>query len=158
MHPDAGEQIRLGWREWLSLPELSIPYIKAKVDTGARTSALHTFELETFRQSGKFMVCFSIHPLQKREDVVIQCTAEVIDERWVSDSGGHREQRYVIHTPVRFGDHERPIEITLTNRDTMSFRMLLGRTAMNTNFVVEPGASYLFGKPGKKEIKHSYPV
>ncbi len=137
----------VGWREWLALPELGIEHIKAKVDTGARTSALHAFEVEEFFDDGAKMVRFSMHPLQEREDVVKVCTAQVVDERVVSDSGGHREKRYVIRTLARMGEHEWPIELTLTNRDTMLFRMLLGRTALAGRFMVRPEKSFVFGKP-----------
>lgn len=137
----------IGWREWVSLPDLGIAWIKAKVDTGARTSAIHAFEVEEFFDAGRKMVRFSLHPLQKRDDIVQTCTAPVVDERVVSDSGGHREKRYVIETPVRLGDREWPIEITLTNRDTMLFRMLLGRTAMEGRYLVKPESSFLFGQP-----------
>ncbi len=137
----------VGWREWVSLPELGIEWIKVKVDTGARTSAIHAFEVGEFKESGVKMVRFSIHPLQKRVDIVKTCVAPVVDERVVSDSGGHREKRYVIRTPVRMGEHEWPIEVTLTNRDTMLFRMLLGRTALAGRFLVQADASFLFGRP-----------
>ena len=136
----------IGWREWLSLPELGIPHLKAKVDTGARTSALHACYLETFHEHGVAMVRFGIHPLQRRTDIVIDCTAAVIDRRDVTDSGGHREKRYVIETHAVLGDVSWPLELTLTNRDSMRFRMLLGRTAMEDRFVVVPSASYLLGR------------
>lgn len=137
----------LGWREWIALPELGIERIKAKVDTGARTSALHAFELQSFRKSGDLWVRFALHPVQKRNDIVIQCEVPVLDEREVTDSGGHREMRYVIKTPIIVADHCWPVEMTLTNRDTMGFRMLLGRTAMKGLFVVDPNRSYCMGKP-----------
>jgi len=133
----------IGWREWLSLPELGITKIKAKVDTGARTSALHAFEIQPFKQENKHYIRFKMHPLQRRTDMLIECVAEVKDIRWVIDSGGHRERRYVIQTPVKVGQSVWFIELTLTNRDTMNFRMLLGRTAMRNRVVVNPAVSFL---------------
>jgi hypothetical protein len=139
-------KLYVGWREWLALPELGIPAIKAKIDTGARTSALHAFTLQPFRANGRLQVRFGIHPLQRRKDIKINCVADVIDQRVVRDSGGHKETRYVIQTPMRMGDHQWPIEISLTNRDSMLFRMLLGRTAMQLHVLVDPGASFLTGR------------
>lgn len=136
---------RLGWREWVALPELDIAHIKAKVDTGARTSALHAFSHSTFHERGVLMVRFRIHPIQRRVDIEQECIAEVIDQRTVSDSGGHREKRLVIATPVQLGERRWTIEVTLTKRDNMQFRMLLGRTAIKGHYVVDPGRSYLIG-------------
>lgn len=147
------EPTLIGWREWLSLPELGIKGIKAKIDTGARTSALHAFAVECFSENNRRMVRFGIHPIQKNTRVEKWCAAEVVDEREVSDSGGHREMRYVIYTPISLGGHTWPIEITLTNRDTMKFRMLLGRSAMTEGFLVDPKSSYKMGKPEKKQHK-----
>lgn len=137
---------KIGWREWLSLPDIGVPHIKAKIDTGARTSALHAFDIETYTEKGVEMVWFAIHPIQKRSDIVHECRCELYDQRWVSDSGGHREKRYVIQTNIEMAGQVWPIEMTLTNRDTMKFRMLLGRTAMKGRFLVDPGRSYLLGK------------
>lgn len=136
-------RITVGWREWAALPDLGIEKIKIKVDSGARTSALHAFELRPFKKKGKHYIRFKIHPLQRRSDVVRECVAEVEDIRWVTDSGGHRERRYVIKTLINIGSNSWPIEVTLTNRDTMNFRMLLGRTAMKKRVIVNPTLSFL---------------
>lgn len=140
------ESLKLGWREWCTLPDLGIPAIKAKVDTGAKTSCLHTFSIEPYSENGIPSVRFQVHPLQKNEQLVLECTAAIKDEREVSDSGGHKEMRYIIETTVLIGDTSRLIELSLTNRDTMRFRMLLGRRAMKEHTLVDPAASYLNGR------------
>lgn len=133
----------IGWREWVALPELGIDKIKAKVDTGARTSALHAFALEPFTEDGKNRIRFDIHPLQNNTEVTVTCIADIVDYRRVTDSGGHSEMRYVISTPVFIGEKSWPIEITLTERDTMLFRMLLGRNAIKRRYAVNPARSFI---------------
>ena len=143
----------VGWREWIALPELNIPAIKAKVDSGARTSALHTFNLNRIKENGKDVAEFQMHPLRKRDDVVINCKSEIIDMRSVKDSGGHVEERYIIKTLAVLKDLSWEIELSLTNRDDMLFRMLLGRTAMvESNLCIDPAKSYCFGT----ELSQSY--
>ncbi len=137
----------LGWREWVALPEFGITQIKAKIDTGARSSALHTVDMEPYQLDGKNWLMFTVETKQKQTGKLIECHAPIKDRRVVSDSGGHKQRRYVIETPLVFGQHLIQAEITLTNRDSMRFRMLLGRTAMNKVFIIDPHASYLQGKP-----------
>ncbi len=136
----------IGWREWLVLPDLNICKIKAKVDTGARTSALHTFWVDAYQKNHQQWVRFAVHPFQYNTDVVVECDAPVKDQRMVTDSGGHKQRRYVIETSVNLGERAFVAELTLTDRDTMRFRMLLGRTAINSRFLVDSKASYMQGR------------
>lgn len=150
---ESAKLLTLGWREWVSLPELGISRIKAKIDTGARTSALHAFEVRPYTENGRDRVEFRMHPEQKNNDTVITCTADVLDKRKVTDSGGHSEERFVIRTELRIGAHHWPIEATLTARDDMLFRMLIGRTALKGRAQVNPARSYVLGK--KKKVKQT---
>lgn len=138
--------LTLGWREWVSLPDLELSQIKAKVDTGARTSSLHAFEITPYSKGDEQHVRFHLHPNQKDDETVKVCSAPVIDQRTVTDSGGHREDRWVISTLLTIGTHSWPIEMTLTSRDDMLFRMLLGRSAIKDRALVDSSRSYLVGK------------
>lgn len=140
----------IGWREWVALPELNIARIKAKIDTGARTSALHAFSLKPFTENGRNKISFDIHPLQHDTSSIITCTADVVDKRLVTDSGGHEEERYVIMTSIIIAGQAWPIEITLTERENMLFRMLLGRSAIRKRFIVNPARSFVTTKVQKK--------
>lgn len=135
----------MGWREWVRLPDLEIATIKAKVDTGARSSSLHAVDVEIEKKRGKSLVRFKVHPLQDSTKGLNtrQCEVPLLEERWIRSSNGKRELRPVIMTPLEFGGAIWPIELTLTSRDMMGFRMLLGREAIRRRFVVDPGRSFL---------------
>ncbi len=137
----------LGWREWVALPGVGLERIKVKVDTGARTSALHAFSLDTFTRRKSEWVRFGVHPIQTNRSVAVTCEAPIKDRRKVTDSGGHSERRIVIETEVVIGAWRKIIELTLTDRDTMRFRMLLGRTALAGSFLVDSRRSYVAGDP-----------
>jgi hypothetical protein len=147
----------LGWREWVALPELGIDHVKAKVDTGARTSALHAFFVDPFMRRGQQWVRIGVHPLQNSAEPAVEVDVRVADHRSVTDSGGHREMRYVIRTDVLLGPARWPIELTLTNRDSMKFRMLLGRTALSGRYVVDPRLSYRIGKAPASLVRDKSP-
>ena len=134
----------IGWREWVAFPELGIEKIKAKIDTGARSSALHAYDIETYKtRAGKRKVKFCVHPLQKNSKVIVDCHASVIDQRIIKSSSGQKELRTTILSILNMGDAQWPIELTLTNRDTMGFRLLIGRTAIKRQFLVDPQRSFL---------------
>jgi|SRR5690606_18508250 len=137
----------IGWREWVQLPELKIARVKVKVDTGARSSSLHAFNVELVRRKKRTLVQFSVHPLQGDSATTVVCSAELVDQRWVKSSNGKRELRPTIRTAVGFGDDVWPIDLTLTSRDLMGFRMLLGREAVRRRFLVDAGRSFLMKRP-----------
>jgi hypothetical protein len=145
----------LGWREWVRLPDLNVGRIKAKVDTGARTSCLHAFEIKPFTRDGHTYVNFVVHPVQRQSKPEISCTARVVDYRGVTDSGGRVEQRYVICTDLKLGASSWEIELTLTNRDQMGFRMLIGRQALKGRYLVDPGRSFIARRKSKKATSKS---
>ena len=137
----------IGWEEWCSFPDLNLPAVKAKVDTGAKTSALHAYDIKAFTKEGQKFVRFKIHPLQKNKKLEVACEAPLSDHRSVTSSNGEREKRYVIKTPMQIGSKKVMAEITLTARHKMTFRMLLGRDAIcRAKFVVDPVKSFLQGK------------
>jgi hypothetical protein len=137
----------VGWREWVSLPGLGVPWIKAKVDTGARTSALHAFDLEEVERDGERWVRYSVHPWQGSDEDAVACESRVVDRREVRSSSGHAEERYVVQLDVSMGGQEVDAEVTLSKRDEMGFRMLVGREALCQGFLVDPSGSYLGGRP-----------
>lgn len=134
--------LRLGWEEWIGLPSLGLPALKAKIDTGARTSALHAFDIEPFGPAGRPKVRFGVHPVEGRDDITVMCAADVIDRREVTSSNGETESRFVIKTMAKMGKHKWPIEVTLTNRASMSYRMLIGRQAMAEPVSIHPTESF----------------
>lgn len=140
----------IGWREWATLPDLGIMAIKGKIDTGAKTSSLHAYDIEAFEKGGKSYVKFKVHPLQHDFSVVVECTALLVDKRHVTDSGGHKEERFVIRTSMVIAGFKKRIELTLTNRKSMKYRMLIGRAALK-HFYIDATQSYLSGKTLKQK-------
>lgn len=141
----------IGWREWVGLPDLGIERIKAKVDTGARSSSLHAFDIEIFEKAGQEWVRFKVHPVQRKDNKVVEVESKVLDSRSVRSSSGMADLRPVIETNVTLLGHTWPVELTLANRDQMGFRMLLGRQAFRRRFLVDAGKSYFGGKLRKSK-------
>lgn len=133
----------VGWREWVALPDFAIKRIKAKFDTGARTSALHASKITPFTKDGAAYVRFVVHPLQRQRKPAKTCVALVIDHRRIMDSGGRSEERYVVRTTLKVGLSAWPVELSLTNRDQLGFRMLIGRQALRRRYVVDPARSFV---------------
>ena len=140
----------IGWREWVELPDLKIRRIKAKIDTGARSSSLHAFDISTFDRDGKTFARFKVHPIQRNSRKTVTCEAEVLEVRQVKSYSGHAQKRIVIVTTVEVLGEAWPIELTLANRAEMGFRMLLGREAVRGRFLVDAGISFYDGEPKKK--------
>ncbi|MER7796396.1 RimK/LysX family protein [Microbacterium sp. NPDC096154] len=144
---DVPSHVLVGWREWVGLPGTGIEWLKAKVDTGAQTSSLHAFGLKEFTRDDEPWVRFEIHPWQRSADDAVQVELPVHDRRRVRSSSGHSEKRVVVLMAVRLHDHVIRAEVTLTRRDSMGFRMLVGRELLSKGFLVDSAASYLGGKP-----------
>ncbi|RED49728.1 ATP-dependent zinc protease family protein [Aestuariispira insulae] len=141
----------VGWREWVAFPELGVPSINAKIDTGAKTSAIHAYRPRIVTVHEQEFVEFYVHPLQRRKKPEILCRAPLVDKRAVTSSNGQSQNRYVIRTTMVLGGQSKAIELTLTDRDEMSFRVLIGREALRGGFVVDPGRSYcVSGEKSKK--------
>lgn len=148
----------IGQEEWIALGSLGLPAICARVDSGAKTSAMHAFNIKPFEKDGKSMVRFEVHPIQHNRKIVVKCEAEVVARRSIRSSNGSSEQRYVISTPITLGDESWNIEITLTNRDEMGYRMLLGRQAMENRVLVDPGRVQCTVQMGNDEARRLYKV
>lgn len=146
----------IGNEEWCGFGELEIPAIKARVDTGAKTSALHAFNVHCFEEKNEKFVTFDVHPIQHNRNYVKSCKAKLVDARIVKSSSGEQERRYVIKTTITVQDQTWEIEITLTNRDNMGYRMLLGREAMEKRFLVDPEKSFCLGERSEKEVLKLY--
>lgn len=147
----------IGWREWAALPDLGVAPIKAKLDTGAWTSVIHAWEVQPFENAGQEWVRFVVHPGQRDRKNTVRCEAQVVDRRNITSSSGHREQRYIIETAIKFGSENWPIELGLTDRDEMGFRLLIGRKAMRGQFIVDPESSFRLGRPSKKKTPRGAP-
>jgi hypothetical protein len=147
------DKLVAGWREWVSVPTLGVASIKAKLDTGARSSALHAYDVTRLTIEGKPWVRFGVHPFQRNDSAVRNCLCPVVDERIVTNPGGRRQRRIIIEVDISMGQHTWPIELSLTDRDEMGFRMLIGRTAMHGLLIVDPDASYRLGRLPRKRKK-----
>ncbi|OGT64503.1 MAG: hypothetical protein A3J38_02965 [Gammaproteobacteria bacterium RIFCSPHIGHO2_12_FULL_45_9] len=151
-------KLLVGWQEWCALSQHGLPALKAKIDTGAKTSALHAHHIEPFKRLHQDYVRFIVHPLQNTTDHPKICTAEVIDQRYVMSSNGHREWRYVIQTPLTLGADTWNIELTLSNRDPLTFRLLLGREALNGRVLINPKAKLCQGRLLQSALQTLYPT
>ena len=146
----------IGNQEWCAFPELGILAIKARVDSGAKTSSIHAFNITTYLREDVQWVKFEVHPVQRNDQISIQCECPIIDQRDVKSSSGTSETRYVISTPISLGEEVWDIQLTLSDRDAMGYRMLLGREAMNGRLVIDPSMKCVLGKISIKKINGLY--
>ena len=156
MSTETPDPVVAGWREWVSLPGVGVPWIKAKLDTGARTSAIHAFDLVELDREGERWVQFSVHPWQKSHDDVAEVTCPVIDTREVRSSNGQSEQRYAVRMEVGLVGRRITTAVTLSNRDEMGFRMLIGREALEQGFLVDSARSYAGGRPRRSVRRRNW--
>lgn len=146
----------IGWQEWVELPDLDVPAIRAKIDTGARTSSIHAYKIKEFKKNNKDYVRFEVHPVQRNKLVKRVCELPIVDRRVVRSSGGECEERPVVRTNIVLGNETWEIELNLTNRDYMGFRMLLGRQALAKKVLINSGVTYLHGKMSEIQAKNKY--
>jgi ribosomal protein S6--L-glutamate ligase len=146
----------IGNQEWCAFPDLGISAIKARVDSGAKTSSIHAFNIDSFIKDGSDWISFEVHPLQRNDEILIRCECPVIDQRNVKSSSGTSETRYVINTPISLGANVWSIEVTLTDRDAMGYRMLLGREAMNDRLIIDPSMKCVLGKISTSKAERYY--
>lgn len=152
----ARDLLVIGSQEWCSLKDIGIPAIRARIDTGAKTSSLHAFNIQPFYKKSEQWVSFEVHPISENRNIVLRCEAQVIDQRNIKSSSGLSEKRFVIKTTVSIGDKSWAIEVTLSNRDNMGFKMLLGREAMKNKLIVNPAKQYVLGNKSNTEIESTY--
>lgn len=150
------KKLLVGRSEWCRLPDLGIPGIKAKVDTGAKTSAIHAFDIHAEVIDGKKHAHFKVHPVQGNTQITVSCCAPVVDERYIMSSNGHKEHRYIIITNIMLGENQYTIELSLSNRDPLTFRLLLGREALNKRMIVDPSVTCRQGKYKRSVIESMY--
>jgi len=148
----------IGWQEWVSLPDLTLPVICAKTDTGAKTSSIHAYDIKAYTKDGQPRVSFELHPIQQSKKIKVKCDTLLHDVRSVKSSSGEVEERPVILTNLKIGGHSWKIELNLTNRDYMGCRMLIGRQAMEDKVIINPAHKFLHGQVSKQEAKNMYQV
>lgn len=151
-------QMIIGNQEWCALPEIGVHAIKVRVDSGAATSAIHAYNIESFDKDDEQWLRYELHPLNENDQVIISCESKLLTTRKIKSSNGEIERRYVIETLLKMQDQEWPINITLTNRDEMGFRMLLGRQAMGENILIAPSKEFLLGEKEQEEIDILYQI
>jgi ribosomal protein S6--L-glutamate ligase len=152
----ADDRMVVGSQEWCAFPGLAIPAIKARVDSGAKTSSIHAFNIQPFKRKGDPWVSFEVHPLQNNRKTVVRCECPVVDKRQVKSSSGDSQPRFVISAELKLGGEVWEVELTLANRDSMGYRMLLGREAMRGRILVDPSASFEQGEIGKSQLDEWY--